>query len=221
MLTIDRTLNAIWRVRKPRPLAQRVLVYWAALDARAAAARRQPDLTSYAVSASRGLVEAMPGGVALRARRDRVRAAGRRHGGAVPLHPEHPRAAGARLGRRPVRRRRVRDRQARAQRGTSSLVPTYSVIYGAFATLPIFLLWIYLGWVVVLLGAVIAAYAPSLAMRVVACARHAGLPLRAGGRAAARAAARRAWRRSAAWRCTSWPAPCVSIRCRSSPCSSC
>jgi membrane protein len=29
MLTIDRTLNGIWRVRRPRPLAQRVLVYWA------------------------------------------------------------------------------------------------------------------------------------------------------------------------------------------------
>jgi membrane protein len=46
-------------------------------------------------------------------------------------------------------------------------VPSYSVIYGAFATLPIFLLWIYLCWVVVLLGAVVAAYAPSLSMRVV------------------------------------------------------
>jgi membrane protein len=56
-----------------------------------------------------------------------------------------------------------------AKRGLAwyvSLVPTYSVIYGAFATLPIFLLWIYISWVVVLLGAVIAAYAPSLAMRV-------------------------------------------------------
>jgi len=31
MLTIDRTLNAIWRVRKPRPIAQRVLVYWATI----------------------------------------------------------------------------------------------------------------------------------------------------------------------------------------------
>ena len=31
MLTIDRTLNAIWRVRTPRPIAQRVLVYWAAV----------------------------------------------------------------------------------------------------------------------------------------------------------------------------------------------
>ena len=31
MLTIDRTLNGIWRVRKPRPIAQRVLIYWAAV----------------------------------------------------------------------------------------------------------------------------------------------------------------------------------------------
>ena len=31
MLTIDRTLNAIWRVRTPRPIAQRVLVYWGAV----------------------------------------------------------------------------------------------------------------------------------------------------------------------------------------------
>ena len=46
-------------------------------------------------------------------------------------------------------------------------VPSFSAIYGAFATLPILLLWIYLVWVVVLLGAVVAAYAPSLAMRVV------------------------------------------------------
>jgi membrane protein len=48
-----------------------------------------------------------------------------------------------------------------------STVPTYSAVYGAFATLPIFLVWIYLGWVIVLLGAILAAYAPSLQMRVV------------------------------------------------------
>ena len=30
VLTIDRTLNNIWRVRRPRPLGQRVLLYWAA-----------------------------------------------------------------------------------------------------------------------------------------------------------------------------------------------
>ncbi|MEP6790980.1 MAG: YhjD/YihY/BrkB family envelope integrity protein, partial [Ramlibacter sp.] len=41
-------------------------------------------------------------------------------------------------------------------------VPTYSLVYGAFATLPILLVWIYVAWVIVLLGAVIAAYLPSL-----------------------------------------------------------
>ena len=48
-----------------------------------------------------------------------------------------------------------------------SQVPSYSTLYGAFASLPIFLIWIYLAWVIVLLGAVVAAYAPSLQMRVV------------------------------------------------------
>jgi len=55
-------------------------------------------------------------------------------------------------------------------------VPTFSMVYGAFATLPIFLVWIYLGWVIVLLGAVIAAYAPSLQMRVVRRAPAPGQP---------------------------------------------
>lgn len=31
ILTIDRTLNNIWRVRQLRPLGQRVLIYWAAI----------------------------------------------------------------------------------------------------------------------------------------------------------------------------------------------
>ena len=43
-----------------------------------------------------------------------------------------------------------------------SSVPTYSMVYGAFATLPILLIWIYVVWVIVLLGAALTAYLPSL-----------------------------------------------------------
>ena len=65
MLTIDRTLNAVWRVRKPRPIAQRVLVYWAAITLGPLVLGVSLSLTSYAISASRGLVGTMPGGVRL------------------------------------------------------------------------------------------------------------------------------------------------------------
>jgi membrane protein len=53
------------------------------------------------------------------------------------------------------------------------LVPSYSAVYGAFATFPILLVWIYVAWVILLLGAVIAAYLPSLLRGV---ARQGGTP---------------------------------------------
>jgi membrane protein len=166
MLTIDRTLNAIWRVRKPRPIAQRVLVYWAAITLGPLALGISLSVTSYALSASRGLVGVMPGtlSLALNAVEFAVLAAA-----IAGLFHYVPNTS-------------VRWRHAWAgalfvavafevaKRGLAwyvDSVPTYSAVYGAFATAPILLLWIYLGWVIVLLGAVIAAYAPSLQMRVV------------------------------------------------------
>jgi membrane protein len=41
---------------------------------------------------------------------------------------------------------------------------TFSVVYGAFATVPILLIWIYMTWVIVLLGAVLVASWPGLTM---------------------------------------------------------
>lgn len=38
--------------------------------------------------------------------------------------------------------------------------PSYTLVYGAFAAVPIFLLWLYLSWIVILLGAVLAAVLP-------------------------------------------------------------
>ena len=166
MLTIDRTLNAIWRVRTPRPIAHRLLVYWAALTLGPLLLGSSLSLTSYAISASRGLVGGMPGGVGLvlGAVEFSLMVLGVaalfhsvpnthvqwRHAIAGALFV----AAGLGLARKILTWYLVQ-------------VPEYAMVYGAFATLPIFLIWIYLSWVIVLLGAVVAAYAPSLQMRVV------------------------------------------------------
>jgi len=172
LLTIDRSLNAIWRVRQPRPLAQRVLVYWATATLTPLVLGVSLSMTSYAVSASRGWAEALPGGVSLLL-------------GLIELGLM---AAGMSALFKFVPNTQVRWSHAAlggvfvavgfelAKRGLAwylGLTPTYTTIYGAFATVPILLSWIYLGWVIVLLGAVIAAYAPSLQMRVV---RHAVMP---------------------------------------------
>jgi membrane protein len=36
-------------------------------------------------------------------------------------------------------------------------VPTYRIVYGALATLPLFLIWIYVSWIILLIGAAVAA----------------------------------------------------------------
>jgi membrane protein len=165
MLTIDRTLNGIWRVRKSRPIAQRVLVYWAALTLGPLALGISLSATSYALSASSGWVKVMPGSTRwvldmLEFVLLATAIAGLFH--YVPNTTVRWRHAWA--GALFVSIAFEGAKKALAWYVTS--VPTYSAVYGAFATVPILLLWIYLGWVIVLLGAVIAAYAPSLQMRV-------------------------------------------------------
>lgn len=166
MLTIDRSLNAIWRVRRARPLAQRVLIYWAALTLGPLLVGVSLTMSSYALSAAQGFVSQMPGGVSFLLQ---VLEFGMLVAGVAGLYHYVPNtevqwrhafagglfvAIGVEIAKRLLAFYLGR-------------VPAYEVIYGAFATLPIFLVWLYLVWVVVLLGAVIAAYAPSLQMRVV------------------------------------------------------
>ena len=172
LLTIDRALNAIWRVRESRPIAQRVLVYWAIATLGPLLLGVSLSITSYALSASKGFVSALPGGVSLMLDFTELAlmAAGMaalfRFVPNTPVRWVHAIAGGTFVAV-------GFDLAKRLLAWYLSLAPTYTTIYGAFATVPILLIWIYLGWVIVLLGAVIAAYAPSLQMRVV---RHAPTP---------------------------------------------
>lgn len=163
VLTIDRTLNRIWRVRRPRPIGQRVLVYWAALTLGPLALGVSLSLTSYALSLPRGLVRALPGGMAATLSTLSFVLLTAVVGGLfkyvphTPVRWRHALAGGlfVTLGLEAAKEGLAWYVQA---------VPTFSALYGAFATVPILLLWVYLVWVIVLLGAVIAAYSPSLQM---------------------------------------------------------
>jgi membrane protein len=176
VLTIDRTLNAIWRVRQPRPLGQRVLVYWAALTLGPLALGVSLTLTSYAVIGLTRAGRRLPGGVRLVLDLMQFVLLAAARPGCSTTCPT-PMCAGATPGPAACSWRwRSSWPRSRLAWYVDS-VPSYSTVYGALATLPILLLWIYLGWVIVLLGAVIAAYAPSLQMRVVSRPPHAGLAL--------------------------------------------
>jgi membrane protein len=53
IFTIDGTLNSIWRVKRVRPFAQRVLVYWAALTLGPVLLAASLTITSYLLTASK------------------------------------------------------------------------------------------------------------------------------------------------------------------------
>jgi len=174
VLTIDHTLSGIWRVRTPRPLGQRVLVYWAALTLGPLLLGISLSITSYAISASKGVVGVLPGEVQL----------------LLDLLQFFLMAWGLAAMYYYVPNTQVKWAHAwvgglfvsigfeLAKRLLTlylSKVPTYSLVYGTFATVPILLLWIYTAWVIVLLGAVIAAYLPSLLSGVQRRSRSHGL----------------------------------------------
>ncbi len=161
VLTIDRTLNDIWRVSTQRPLGQRILIYWAALTLGPLVLGASLAITSYVLTTSRGWLPGIGGGanLALDAVQFLLMTLGLtllyRFVPNTPVRWKHALAGGL----------FVAVCLGLAKQGLGwylSRMPTYSLIYGAFATLPILLLWIYMSWLIVLFGAVIAAYLPSL-----------------------------------------------------------
>jgi len=159
MLTIDNAFHRIFRASRQRNLLQRVSVYWAVITLAPLLIGASLSLTSWLTSLSLGYAQHVPaGGVTL-----------------LKIFPVVLTAAAFTLLFRVVPNRYVPLPHALAGGFIAAVAfelmnhafayyithfPTYKLVYGAFASVPIFLLWIFLSWLVLLSGAIIAASIP-------------------------------------------------------------
>lgn len=161
IMTIDTAFNDIWHVTRRRSLRQRALVYWAVLSLGPVLAGASLWATSVLARESMGLVGELSRVAEL----------------FLSFLPMALTALGFAALFVVVPNRRVEWKDALSGGVCTALLleatkrafafyitgfPTYTVIYGAFSTLPVFLLWIYFSWLSVLLGATVAASLPMI-----------------------------------------------------------
>jgi len=157
MGTIERVFNRIWRVKAPRRLTKRILVYWALITLGPLVIGVSITLSTHLFSATTSLVGNIFGDLF------------------YTLLSVVLTTLGFTFLYITVPNRNVDWRDAvcggvlaavafeLAKRGFAvfiSQVPTYSKIYGALAALPLFLLWIYVSWLITLVGALLTAALP-------------------------------------------------------------
>lgn len=165
MLTIDKAFNQIWAVAHPRPLLSRLTIYWVGLTLGPLALAAGIFASSQLLSFSLGLISEAQWlhAASLRVMTLLLLAAVfslMYHG--LPNRPV--RVAHAIMGG-------VFSAVALAgmQRLFGAYIghfTAYTLIYGTFAALPIFLLWLYLSWLIVLIGAAIVAVLPDAAFNI-------------------------------------------------------
>lgn len=157
LYTIDRSLNTIWRVRRPRPLTTSIVAYLMLLVLGPVLIALSVTVTTQLYAWSSGL-DQLPEGTQPYLLR---------------LVPVTTTAVMLFLLYRLVPNRYVPWRHAALGAAIAAIVfegmkdgfAAYlrtvpaNVVYGAFAAIPAFLLWMYLSWLVVLLGAEITASA--------------------------------------------------------------
>ncbi|XLZ71629.1 YihY family inner membrane protein [Massilia sp. SR12] len=154
---IERAFNRIWRVKNERRFVRRVLVYWALITLGPLLVGVSLSLSSHIFDATSDLVGAVTGPIF------------------YTLLSILLTTLAFTLLYMTVPNRTVDWRDALcggalaavafelAKRGFAvfiTQVPTYSKIYGALAALPLFLLWIYVSWLITLLGALLTAALP-------------------------------------------------------------
>ncbi|MET0964664.1 MAG: YihY family inner membrane protein [Noviherbaspirillum sp.] len=157
--TVDRTFNRIWRVRTRRPFAQRVLTYWAVITLGPLLIGVSISVTGYLFAATDGVVIKVPllGSILFT-----LVSLALTSGAFTLLYMVVP--------------NRLIDWRDAACGGVLAAIafelskrlfavfiasfPTYTILYGALAAVPLFLVWIYLGWLITLMGATLTAALP-------------------------------------------------------------
>lgn len=157
--TIERAFNHVWRVSEPRPIWQRLQLYTVMLAVWPLLVGALLAGMSYAVTTSLGFFHEPPW---VRGLIFKLLSLSTLILFFAFLYHAVPNA--------PVRWRDALTAGAVAAVGFSLLqkgfelylahFPSYTAIYGAFAAAPIFLVWVYLSWAVILLGALVAATLP-------------------------------------------------------------
>ncbi len=157
MATIEKSLNRIWRVRAERRPITRLVIYWAVLTLGPLLMGASMVLTSYLAAWPLLAPEIVRGAL---------------QGLMLQLTPFFVSLMGFTLLFMIVPNRRVRWHHALAGAVVSAILfelakrgfvwyvtnfPTYERLYGALATIPLFLIWLYVSWVVILLGASLSA----------------------------------------------------------------
>jgi membrane protein len=149
---VDATLNRIWRIKKKRPMMISFAVYWMVLSLGPVLLGASIGVTSYIVSLVSFADQGIPGF----------------SGFLLKLLPYGISMVGFIMLYTLVPNTRVSFKAAipgaffaallfeLTKKGFALYIshfPSYEVIYGAVATIPILFVWVYLSWVVVLLGA--------------------------------------------------------------------
>ena len=159
IMSIDSALNNIWHLKRQRPISQRILVYWAVVSL-------GPVMLGASLWASTQLARESLGMVAQIPVLDEL---------GISAVPFGLTILGFTAIFVVVPNCKVLWRDAFAGGLLTAVIleamkigfgyyisqfPTYTIIYGTFAAVPVFLAWIYISWIGVLLGATLAANLP-------------------------------------------------------------
>ena len=153
---MEREINAIWGIYEARSLPRRIVVYALGFVAVPAMIGAAVHLTSWAIEQSIAAVPSVSDALSLLVQPVEIAIATLALAMLYKLVPAR---------RVPIKAAMIGALLAAAAFELGKLgfkvyirnVPTYRVVYGALAALPLFLIWIYVAWIILLVGAAVTA----------------------------------------------------------------